>query len=81
MTPTEAVPGHIIDIVDTTIEALCIATTVLITFATTTHIKDHPHVEVPQPIPEIAADPDHVLYINQVRKLHINLHPALTEPQ
>ena len=81
MTPTEANPGHIIEIVDTTIEALCTAATVLITFTATHHITDHPHVEVPQIIPEIAADPDHELHINQVRELHINLHPVLTELQ
>ena len=47
MTSTEAVPGHIIDIVDTIIEALHIAATVLITYAATHHTKDHPHTEVP----------------------------------
>ena len=47
----------------------------------THHIEDHPHTEVPQLIPEIAADPDHVLHINQVRKLHTNLHFTLTELQ
>ena len=66
---------------DAIIEALCVATTVLIAFAAVPHIKHHPHVEVPQPIPEIAADPDHALHINQVRKLCINLHQVLTEPQ
>ena len=74
--------SHIIEIVDATIEAFHAAATVLITFATTHHIKDHHlHVEVPQLIPEITADPDHVLHINQVRKLCINLHPVLKEPQ
>ena len=81
MTPTEAVPGHIIEIVDATIEALHATTTVFIAFAATHHIEDHPHIEVPQLIPEIAADPDHILHINQVRECHINLHPVLTEPQ
>ena len=81
MTPTEAIPGHMIEIVDATIEALHATATVLINFATTHHIKDHPHVEVPPLIPEIAADPDHILHINQVRELCINLHPVLTEPQ
>ena len=80
-TPTEAILGHIIEIVDATIEALHTATTVLITFAMTHHIKDHPHVKGPPLIPEITADPDHVLHINQVRELCINLHPVLTEPQ
>ena len=35
-TPTEAIPGHITDIVDATIEALHITATVLITFAANT---------------------------------------------
>ena len=81
MTPTEAIPGHIIEIVDTTMEALHTDVTVLITFAATHHIEDHPHLEVPQLILEITVDPDHILHINQVRELHINLHPVLTEPQ
>ena len=81
MTPTEAVPGHIMEIVDTTIEALHATTTVLIAFAATNHVKDYLHVEVPQPIPEIAPDPDQVLHINQVRELHRNLHPVLTDSQ
>ena len=81
MTPKEAIPGHIIEIVDATIEALCTATTVLIIFAATHHIKDHPHAEVPQLIPEITADPDHILHINQVRELCTTLHPVLTELQ
>ena len=80
MTPTEAIPGHIREIVAATIEALCATATVLIIFAMTHHTKDHPHAEVPQLIPEIAADPDHIPHINQVRELHINLHPVLTEP-
>ena len=79
MTPAEAYPGHIIDKVDATIEALHVTTTVLITFAATHHIKDHPHIKVPQPILEIAADPDHALHINLVGKL--NLHPVLTGQQ
>ena len=66
MTPTEAIPGHKIDIVDATIEALHITTTVLIAYAATHHIKDHPHTEVPQLISETAADPDCILHINQV---------------
>ena len=74
MTPTEAIPGHIIEIVDATIEALCATATVLITFAMT------PHIEVPQPIPEFTADQDHALHTNQVRELHVNLHPVLREP-
>ena len=66
---------------DTAIETLHAATTLLIIFAVTHHIEDHPHAEVPQFIPEITADPDHIPHINQVRELCINLHPVLTEPQ
>ena len=81
MTPTGAVSGHIIEIVDTTIEALCATTTIPMVFVMTHHIKDYPHIEVPQLIPEITADPNHVPHINQVRELYINLHPVQTEPQ
>ena len=66
MTPTEAIPGHIIDIVDATIDALHVTTTVHIAFAMTPHTKDHPHTEAPHLIPETAADPGHILHINQV---------------
>ena len=45
----------------------------------TPHIEGHPHVEVPQLIPGISADPDHGLHINQVTRPCINLHPVLTE--
>ena len=81
MTPTEAILSQSIETVDTFIEALHDAVTVLITFAVTHHIKDHPHTEVLQLIPEITADPDHILHINQVRKHHTNLHPNLAELQ
>ena len=47
MTSTEAIPGHIIDIVNATIEALYMTATVLIAYAMTPHTKDHPHAEVP----------------------------------
>ena len=67
MTLTETAPGHIIDVLDTTIEALHVATTVLIAYAATYHTKDHPPTEVPQPIPETTADPDHILHTKQVR--------------
>ena len=81
MIPTEAIPGHITEIVDTTREELHTAATVLIAFAMTHHTNDHPHVEAPQLIPEITANPDHKLHINQVRELCINLHPVPTKPQ
>ena len=81
MTPTWTIPGHIIDIVDATIEALHITATVLIMLTATPLTKDHTHAEVPQIIPETAADPDHILHINQVRKIHLNLHPVLAGQQ
>ena len=80
-TPTEAIPGHTIDIVDATIEALPIAATVPIAYAMTHHTEDHPCTEVPWLIPETTADPDHILHINQVRKLHLNIHPVLAGHQ
>ena len=36
----------------------------------THHTENHPHVEVPQLIPEIPADPDHMPHTNQVRAPH-----------
>ena len=78
MTPTEVIPGHIIETVDATIGVLHDAVTpVLIVITMAHHIKDHPPIGVLQLIPKIAADPDHVLHIKQVRKLCINLHPIL----
>ena len=82
MTPTEAIPGHIIKTGDATIGVLHDAITpVLIIFAVIPHIKDHPHIGVLQLIQKIAVDPDHTLHINQVRKLCINSHPILAELQ
>ena len=65
------------DIVDTTIEVPHVTTTVLSAYAMMHHTKDHPHEKVPQLIPEIAADPDHILHISQVRTPHLNLHLIL----
>ena len=42
----------------------------------THHTTNHPHVEVYQPIPEIAAGPGHAHCINQVRTPHLNPHPV-----
>ena len=82
MTPTEAIPGHIIETVDATIGVFHDAITpVLIIFAVKHHIEDHPHIGVLQLIQKMAADPDHILHINPVRKLHINLLPILAELQ
>ena len=79
-TPTEVIPGHIIETVDTTIGVLCNAIIpVHIIITVTQHIKDHPHIAILQFIQKIAAGPDHVLHIKQVRKLHINLHLILTK--
>ena len=47
----------------------------------THHTGDLPHVEVHQLIPEIAADPEHVPHINQVRTPHLNPHPVLAGQQ
>ena len=62
-------------------EALHVTTTVLITYAMTHHTKYDPPTEVPQFISETTADPDHILHINQVRKLHLHTHPALAGQQ
>ena len=78
MTPTEAIPGHIIETVDTTIGVLCDAITPML-FAVTYHIEDHPHIGVLQLIQKIIADPNHALHINQLRKLCISLHLVLAE--
>ena len=81
MTLKKAAPGHIVDIVDTTIEVLYVTTTALITYTTTHHTEDHPPTEVPELFPETTADPDHITHINQVRKLSLNLHPVLAGQQ
>ena len=65
MTPTEAIPGHIIETVDATIGVLHDAVTpVLIITAIIHHLKDHPHIGILQLIPEITADPNHTLHMN-----------------
>ena len=75
MTPTYAVGT-----VNATIRVLPNAVTpVLVIFAVTHHITDHPHIGVLQHIQEITADPDHVLHINQVRKFSINFHSNIAE--
>ena len=82
MTPTEAIAGHITETVDTIIGALCDAITPVLTItAMTHHTKDHPHIGVLQFIQKMAADPDHVLHIKQVRKLCVSLHPILADLQ
>ena len=76
MTSTEAVPGHIIQTVDTTIGVLHNAV-----FTMTHHINGHPHIEILELTQEIAADPTHALHISQVRKFHISLYSILAELQ
>ena len=66
---TEVAPDHITDTLQDTI------TPALITITVTHHIADHPYVEVYQPIPEIAAGPDHAHDTNQVRTPNLNPHP------
>ena len=79
ITHTEVVSNLI---TDATIGALHDAITpALIVITVAHHTKDHPHAEVPQLIPEIVADPDHILHINQVRKPCLSLHPALAGQQ
>ena len=70
----EVISDHITDI---TTEALHnTINPTLIAIAMTHHTRDHPHVEVNQPIPEITADPHHTHHINQVRTHHLNPHPV-----
>ena len=63
-THTEVTPDLIRD---TLIEAHHITDTqVLIIINVTHHTEGHHHIEVPQLIPEITADLDHILHTNQV---------------
>ena len=71
---TEVIPDHITDI--TTGALHDTITSALITIAMTHHTRDHPHLEVYQPIPDITAGPDHTHHINQVRTPHLNPHPV-----
>ena len=72
--PTDIIPDHF---TDATTKALHdTITPALITIAMTYHTGDHPHVEVFQSIPEIAASPDHAHHIKQVRTYHQNPHPV-----
>ena len=47
----------------------------------THHNGDHPHVEVPQLIPEITVDPGHIPHTNQVKISPLNPHRVLTGQQ
>ena len=63
-------------------EALHVTSTqALIIITMTHHTGGHPHIEAPPLIPEIAAYPEHVLHINQVRLPLLNLHPVLAGQQ
>ena len=47
----------------------------------THHTRDHPHIEVYKPIPEITAGSDDTHHINQVRTPHLNPHPVTAGQQ
>ena len=70
ITHTEVIPDHITDTLQDSI------TPALMAIAVTHHRGEHPHVEVYQPIPEIAAGPNHTHHTNQVRTPHLNPHPV-----
>ena len=71
---TEVIPDHIMDAITGVL--LDTTTPALITITMTHHTGDHPHAEVYQHIPEIAAGPDHTPDINQVRIPHLNPLPV-----
>ena len=54
-----------------------INTPVLIIINMTHHTEVHHHIEVPQLIPGIAADLDHVLHTDPVEQHLLNLHLVL----
>ena len=79
ITHTGVTPDHI---TDTTTGALHdTITPALIVIAMIHHNRDHPHIEVPQLIPEITVNPDHTPHINQVRTPHSNPHTVLVGQQ
>ena len=79
ITHTRVPPSHI---TDATTEALHdVATPALIVIAVTPHTRDHPHIEVPQLILEIAANPDCIPLIKQVKTPHLSCHPPLAGQQ
>ena len=70
MTPTEAVPGHIIETMETIIGVLCNALTpTLIVPTTTLCIANLPHRGAYQLTLRTVADPDPGQHTNQLRKL------------
>ena len=76
-THTEVTPDLITDIL--TGAHHVINTPVFIVFDATHYTEGHHHIEVPQLIPEITADPDHILYTDQVEQHLLNLHPVLAK--
>ena len=64
----EVIPYHITDATTGALHDTITPTLIIISM--TCHAQDHPHVEVYQPIPEIAADPDYAHCINQVKTPH-----------
>ena len=79
ITHTEVIPDHITNA--TTGALHNTITPALIIIVVTHHTRDHPHIEVPQLIPEITVDPDHITHIKQVRTPHLNPHPVLAGQQ
>ena len=80
MIPTEAIPGHIIEIIDIIIGVCHDAITpVLIIPAVTPHIADHLPTGAHQLTHRTTADHDPIQHTNQVRKPCINLHPIPAE--
>ena len=79
VTCTEATPDHITDALT---EALHITITQALIVIMKTHpTGSHPHTEVPPLIPEITADPEHILHTNQVSPPLLILHPVLAGQQ
>ena len=79
ITQTEVILDHITDTTTGTLHDTITPTLIII--AMTHHTRDHPHIGIPSLIPEIAAGPDHVHHINQVRTPHLNPHPVLAGQQ
>ena len=75
ITCTEVDPDHVTD----TLTEACHVTIVqaLIFITAKHHTGDHPHIEAPLLIPEIAAEPEHIPHTNKVRPPLLNLHPVL----
>ena len=77
VTPTEVIPGHIIETVDTTIGVLHDAIIpVLIVITMTHHMNGHPHIGIFQLTQKIAADPNHALHLSQVGKFCMVFIPS-----